>query len=534
MRLPFALPFVLPFALLSSCLDYAPPRAPPPPLRALTEEAVPVVGRVPSLRVRFDQPLEAPEDDAVALFLSPPSDALRADFARLPLSSAHAARRLPIVVTLDPADPRVLRVEARATVRPDAALSLFLSARLRARDGAALDAESSIPLRVAPASRCGALVTLAMAGSVSSRPGAIPLRVDRGVGAVGAPFALRDEAGREVPSDARLDCFDEEGYARCGWVAPRAPLATGSYRIVLGALRARSGARAESLPLALLVDATIPLRDNAFDEPPPCAPGELRVAGLCVTVGAEFLRLRFATRGESAVRVRVVPGDQGDPREAVSPAGRAHDVTVGGLRPLTRHAVSLWAMNGRGAVAYLPVGAFDTVALQGHVRIDEVLARPRGGASQEFVELVNDDPEAVSLAGWSIVSGTARVVFGEGAVIPARGRAVVVGAGFDVRGAARAGDPPVAAGATVIAVRGSVAGLRDDGAALALHDGRGIRVSVFPGDAPTLAPRAGVSLVRVARDLDEDDPAGWDWHPGEGSSPGAALESEGRSGEGRP
>jgi hypothetical protein len=237
----------------------------------------------------------------------------------------------------------------------------------------------------------------------------------------------------------------------------------------------------------------------------------------------EFV-VRAATTADAALRVRVAPDDQGDPREAIGPLGTQHAVRVRGLRPFTRYALSLWAAHGRGDAAYLPLGALETPATQGDLRITEVLARPAGGAAQEFVEVENPGPDPVALRGWALSTGGASAALDTDAVLAPGARAVVAGASFDLRGSPREGDPAVGVGAVVVLMRGSVAGrgLRDDGADLALRDPQGHTVSVFPGASPVRPPRAGVSLVRAAWDLDDDDPHAWAYDAGGGSTPGSA------------
>lgn len=506
-------------ALALSCLDPAQPRALPTPLRLVgidPPDARP--GRAPSLRVRFDRPVSPPDPDDLALFEGAPTPSLLSDLAHPPLSAGAAARRVPTAVARDPEDPSALRVEATRAVLPETALALLVSTRIRGVDGGALEEGAALALRVPPAERCGALATLSLPGAAGGAPGSIALRFDRGVRGEGAPASLVDARGARVPADARLDCLDDDGFARCAWITPRAALDDGRYRVTLGRLLARNAVAAEAVPLAFEVGASV-ARPPAFAAPPPCAPDERAVASLCARVSDREIVLRVATEPAAFVRARATPGDQGDPRETVSVSGTVHTLRLGPLRHLTRYAISLWAMDGRGAAEYRPIGAFDTLAPQGVVRIGEVLARPHR-ATQEFVELRNEGAEAVSLAGWSLSSGAARSALGDDARIPAGGRAVVVGAGFDLRGAGE--DPPVAGGATVIALRGAIGGrgLRDAGADLVLRDPAGAAVSVFPGASPARPPREGVSLVRVATDLDDEDPAGWTYDAGGGATPG--------------
>lgn len=515
-------------ALAPSCLEAPSPRRAPSSFAWVRVEAdtgdLRALGRVPSLRVRFDDPVALPDEDDLALLRGVGSDAVTGDLENLPLSPSTLARRLDVRVSVDPTDPAVLRVEGRDAIAPDTDLTLLLSTRLRALRGATLDHPSRAELRVASVTRCGALGSLAVGSALPPRPGPLPLRLDRGVRSEGAPFALRDPTGAPVPARASLDCFDDEGFARCAWLTPLAPLAPGLHTLQLGELRARNGARCEAIPRALEITPTAGGPAVTFATPLPCAADERALGGVCVQARPTELVVRAATTGEAALRVRLAPDDQGDPREAVGPLGTQHAVRVLGLRPFTRYALSLWAAHGRGEPAYLPLGALETPATQGDLRITEVLARPAGSAAQEFVEVENPGPDPVSLRGWALSTGGASAALDTDAVLAPGARAVLAGASFDLRGSPREGDPPVGVGAVVVLMRGSVAGrgLRDDGADLALRDSQGHTVSVFPGASPVRPPRAGISLVRAAWDLDDDDPHAWAYDAEGGSTPGSA------------
>jgi Lamin Tail Domain len=515
-------------ALSLGCLEPPAPRRGPSSFEVMRVEAVSgelrALGRVPSLRVRFDDALAPPHEDDLLLLRGLGSDAVTGDLENLPLSSSTLARRLAVRVGVDPTDPAVLRVEGMAALPPDSDLTLLLSTRLRALRGAALDRPTRTDLRVASVARCGALGTLAVADAITARPGALPLRLDRGVRSEGAPFFLRDPLGAVVPARASLDCFDDEGYARCAWLTPLAPLVPGAHTLQLGELRARNGARCEAAPQSVEVTPGPAAPLPTFATPLPCADEERPIGGVCVQARPTELVVRAATTADAALRVRVAPDDQGDPREAVGPLGTQHAVRVRGLRPFTRYALSLWAAHGAGEAAYLPLGALETPATQGDLRITEVLARPAGSAAQEFVEVENPGPDPVSLRGWSLSTGGASAALDTDAVLAPGARAVVAGASFDLRGSPREGDPAVGVGAVVVLMRGSVAGrgLRDDGADLALRDPQGHTVSVFPGASPVRPPRAGASLVRAAWDLDDDDPHAWAYDVGGGSTPGSA------------
>lgn len=512
------------FALCASCLDPSAPRA----SSALTLRAVEpstgdllALGRVASLRLRFDRAVRAPGPDDVVLLRGAASDATLSDLERLPLSASAQARRLEVRVTRDEGDDELLRVEALRPASPDSELSLLVSTRLRGVDGAPLDAPHRERLRVAGIVRCGALATLDLPGEVAPAPGALPVRFDRGVRGDAPPLALLGADGAALPSTSTLGCFDPQGFARCAWITPRVALPAGDYALRLAPLLARNDVRCEAAPLRLAVrdEATPPAE---FVTPLPCADDELSAAGVCARVGATEVVLRAATRRPAIVRARASPEDQSDPREAVGAPGSAHALRITGLRPLSRYALTLWALDARGAPAYLPLGAVETLVSQGDLRITEVLARPRGASAQEFVEVENAGDATVALRGWSLAAGSGASSFDTDLALPPGGRALVVGAGFDVRGSPREGDPAALPGAVVVRVRGSLAsrGLRDDGAELALRDPRGVTASVFPGGDPARPPREGVSIVRAAWDLDEDDANAWSYDAEGDSTPG--------------
>lgn len=517
---------VLPLALLSACLDPAQPRRGAAlTLRAIESETgeLDAVGRVTTLRVRFDRAIRAPAPDDLILVRGAPSATLQSDLENLPLSSSTQTRRLPASARVHPDDPESLMVESLSPLAPDTEIGLMLSTRLRGADDARLEAPAHERLRVAPVTRCGALATLDLPGPVGPSPGSLPLRFDRGVRAEGAPLSLVDPLGAQVASASRLGCFDPQGFARCAWITPLSPLSEPSYFVRLGALRSRNDTRCEAAALRLEVTRERPPRAR-FATPLPCADDERSFSGICARVGAHEITLRAATTRPALLRARAAPEDQGEPRETLGPPGTAHSLRIEHLSALTRHALTLWAIDGRGEPEYLPLGAVETLAAQGDLRITEVLARPRGQSAQEFVEVENVGETRANLRGWSLASGTGASAIGGDLTLAPGARALIVGEGFDPRGSPREGDPAALPGATVVTLRGSIAsrGLRDDGATLSLRDPAGTVVSVFPGADPARPPRAGVSLVRAAWDLDEGDAHAWSYDAEDGSTPGGA------------
>lgn len=524
---------------ITGCLTLAPPTlspdaaavdARPPPLHLVSVTSstgdLDAVGRLPSLTLRFDRAIAPPGPDDVTLFDLPPSTSLSTDLGHGDISAAHAAHRLAARVTVSD-DGASLAVRGRTPQLPDAVLTLGVTTHVRARDGATLldgvDAARLIALRVAPAARCGPLATaLVVDASVPAGAPTLAVRFDAPVRAEGASVSFTVD-DRPVDVALTLDCFDGRGGARCAWVRPVAPLPDGSaLRWVGASLRGDDGAQVEVPPVDL--DA------RAVTHPPPrfgapivCARDEATVGGLCVRRSDDAVELRVATTEPSLVRAstRLSPTEV---RAAIGEAGTLHMLRLEPLPPATELTVSLDALTLDGAVVdTMRIPLIATTQRAPRVRVSEVVARPRGAGGQEYVELVNDDSVAVPLRDWSIASDTGRSVLPTTAAIAARGRALVVGDAFDPRGSSTSGDPAVAPGATVIVVRGALAGrgLRDSGAPWTLLDAQGNVVSAVPGDAPGRTPRAGVGLVRATMRLPDRDPAAWAYDARDGCTPGA-------------
>jgi hypothetical protein len=157
------------------------------------------------------------------------------------------------------------------------------------------------------------------------------------------------------------------------------------------------------------------------------------------------------------------------------------------------------------------------------VRITEVLCHPLGGSAQAYIELANDGALDADVSGWTLRMETHRVILPEGAIVPAHARALVVGTGFNPLGVPDQSDPPVAPGAGVITIDGTLSGhgLPSTGSDVSLEDLGGTLVSYLPGADPGRAPQAGVGLVRAALDLADADPAAWSWDAMGTCTPGA-------------
>ncbi len=526
----------LPFAL-AACINAPPLRSPPEALALVTVESptgdLDALGRVPSLALRFDRDIAWPLSGAAMLVTGSASDALRTDAFDGALSASNVSRLVDVSLTRDPRNASVLHVDAREPLLPDAPLTLLVSSLVRAEDDGVYEPANgahrafSIALTVAPARRCGALarVEAASPGDAPSNTSRVFVRFDRPVrsSSDSAPLWIAPDGAPSLSSRSALDCLDG-AFARCAWIEPAERLSPDVvYRVGFVDLSARHDAPVEA---ALDAFATGPHDDAPavmFGPSPVCASYETAAGDFCLRRVGEAFELRASTTAPSLVRV--IARSVGSPDSVALGEGEpSHRVLVRAPHDDAMYALTVECLGLDGRVA--DSRTLDPIASgpgAPRVRISEVLSRPHSTSAQEFVELINDGADAVSLAGWSIAQGTVRSVMPDDATIAAGARAVVVGPSFDPRGVSARRDPAVAAGATLIVLRTAIAsrGLRDSGADIALLDASGRILSQVPGSAEGRAPREGVSLVRAEMDLDDLDPAAWAYDSEETSTPGA-------------
>ena len=147
-------------ALSLGCLEPPAPRRGPSSFAVVRVEAVSgelrALGRVPSLRVRFDDALAPPHEDDLLLLRGLGSDAVLGDPETLPLSSSTLARRLPGRLGVDPEALAACRADGRAARPPDPDPPLLHPTRLRPLPPAPLPrptarAEATAPPREASA-----------------------------------------------------------------------------------------------------------------------------------------------------------------------------------------------------------------------------------------------------------------------------------------------------------------------------------------------------------------------------------------------
>jgi len=534
------LSFVLSSVVFTACLEAPVLRRAPPPLRLVSLESptgdLDRTARLVALRIRFDRAVAWPSPDAVILVRGRSSESLRRDAEDGVLSTANAARRVPVRLARDPREPTTLTVEALAPELPDAPLTLLVTSMVRAEDGGRLSLPNAGPrgamfsLTVAPARRCGAIgrVEGVAPGDTPLRLARVFVRFDRAVRGARAeqPLVLLTETGAVLPSRAALDCFDDDGHARCAELSPSTALAPRTvYRVFPApSLRARNAVPVEGVLGTVTTGDRLDAPRVAFGAPLVCAAGEQSLAGFCVRGRDRSIELRAATTEFAVLRVTATALEHPAPaRRALSATGTIHGVRLQGLIPATVWHLTVEAVGADGRSHDTRSVVARTSAARPRVRVSEVLARPRSTSAQEYVELVNDEAYDVDLSNWSIAQGTASSLLPPRSILRARGRAAVVGANFDPRGDARTGDPPLAPGATLFTTRTAVSGrgLRDDGADLTLLDPEGGVVARVPSGDPARPPREGVGLVRADTDLEEDDIAAWTYDAEGSCTPGA-------------
>jgi hypothetical protein len=484
------------------------------------------IERISRFVIVADRALATPTEDSAWLLTGEASETLRSAVARGTLSATDRARRVPVDLTLDADDPARLVITPRVPLRPDTQLVLLAGAALHSADGVPLAASNVASralvreFRVAPARECAPLARLVFPAYDAVPRGATEFVVafDRPVQTRSAtPLRIvRADDDVEVSASVRLDCPDADGAPRCLVASPNSTLeAEREYRLVLEGVVDDSD-RVPALVRDRFTTASTTNEPRVLaSDPIACANDETSLPPYCAHYDRGALVVRGETLVPAALRVRF--GDLA----AQSEVGISHLVRV----------ERAWSQRV-GTLAIAPV-ALDGVLWSESVfrevtpppavpalRIREVLARPRAGTAQEFVEVENVGDESVSTEGLRIATPTGSAELPT-EMIAARSRALIVGASFDPRGGGR-GDAPTAAGTLVLRLEGTLAGhgLADRGADVWI-EANGQPVTRAPTGNESLAPRLGVSVVRADPRIAEDDPAGWSYDAADGSTPGA-------------
>jgi hypothetical protein len=278
-----------------------------------------------------------------------------------------------------------------------------------------------------------------------------------------------------------------EGFACLTW-APRAPLpASAAIRLATtGALRDARGALVPSAQVALRTAAGPDRAPPALEPSTGCALDERSEVVGCVLADDERVRLRLATSEPARVELSV----PGRTVRAVAVSSQA-TLTLDALGPSMRVAGTLALVDLADRRVEIPVALTTTEPLAPLV-IAEVCADPEGPEpAQEWIELQNLGDREVPLDGLSLSdrADTLGTRITTARTIPAGGRAILVGDGFDPL---RAGVP---LGALVVRVGRTLvpSGIANGGEPLLLRDEAGRRLS----HVPALPARTGRCVVRV-------------------------------------
>jgi hypothetical protein len=143
-----------------------------------------------------------------------------------------------------------------------------------------------------------------------------------------------------------------------------------------------------------------------------------------------------------------------------------------------------------------------------HLMVNEVQIGSTVGPSDEFVEIFNSCPTAVTLGGWTLAyrsqSGTSDVTLfsWDSGTIAGNGFALIVGSAWS---GTTQGDGTFASGG--LAADGGAVGLRDKSNALADSVGYGGATNAFVEGSAAPAPPNGSSIGRSPNGTDTDDNA---------------------------
>lgn len=220
-----------------------------------------------------------------------------------------------------------------------------------------------------------------------------------------------------------------------------------------------------------------------------CLAGEIPIGPGC----ARVLDDRVLVRSSGAPLLWAIAGEG---EEVVAGLAANEGVNVLGLRPRRDIDLAVVTIDAAGNERKANLRA-TTTAPEGHVVINEVLANPLGPEPrQEWVELVNDGSEPVSLLGYQLLDDTGATSLPAFELLPGRFALVVNETFVEDDGV----DAPPAPDAELLRVAhlGSH-GLANDGETLRLVDAVGAEVSRFPavpqrkGGMSAARTRPGVS-----------------------------------------
>lgn len=415
---------------------------------------------------------------------------------RIALVHHHPARDVTLARPLGPGEPWAVVVTGLDGDRRVVALQASDAGGARVVDAWPADGTAGVPPGVT-------FLALRFDGPVEGHPALV----------------ARGPDGAPIPgSVGPVDCADV-GWAGgdCAALVPGRPLPPGPLEVTPGpTVVDATGAALEPTAVRLRVADEAPSAAPPIFLGLPCALHERADDAGCLAATDRSLTWRVRLDGPA----RLFLVDDGGRRVAAAVAARGEALLrVEGLAPGARFEGAVVAHGLGGENRRVPVAAA-THADLAPVSIVEVRADALGPEpAQEYVELLNQGPTPVDLAGFRLTDDP----FREGdripgpARLPGGGRALVVGDAFDPEDPA---DPPVPGGVPLFRVDGTLGsgGLANGGEPLWLVDSLGRPVSAAPGSP---APGPGHCLVRVAPDPRTGDAGAFRPDAAGGCTPGA-------------
>lgn len=474
------------------------------------------VPRQPVLQLEFSTPPFGTE--GVLLLTGAPDAELLEDLDAAPLRASTLARAIEVQTALEGAVLTLTPVEPLAA---GAALTIAIPRTLESADGGRLPAARAEALHVSTAPSAGARATDSWppdgAFDVAPELALAAIRFDGAVEAPSRAVVLRDATGHALEASAEVVACTSVGWSTgtCVSLVPMAPLAPSAAYVLAVAPTARdaSGALLPAFEarFTTATSAPGPLTTLA----PSCALGETLMEDVCTRADDESISVHGQLSAAALVRwtLETQRGALVTPRGAL--ALRIGDLVEGRALVLGIDAIDY---AGRTTALSLPLTTTEPLP---RLAITEIRADPFGPEPrQEYVEIANEGPTAISLEGMSLADGP--LAAGDplpAIVVPAGARALIVASSFDPDDDAGGRDARVPPGAVLVRVDASIAsgGLSNAGEPLYLRDGMQRWISAAPA---TPAPRSGVCVVRTARSLRTGEPGSFEYDADETCTPG--------------
>ncbi len=472
--------------------------------------------RMPIVRLEFSSPPFA--SDAVLLVSGEPDLDLLDDLDEAPLRAATTDRAIAVEATLR---GPVLTLAPREPLAAGSVVTIAIPRFLEDARGARLTEARAEPVRISGAASAGARATDSWppdgAFDVAPSLALAAMRFDGTLDQASRAIVLTDVAGHAVAASAEAAPCAMVGWAAgtCVTLIPTGPLAPSSTYLLGIADGARDGTGAALPPFSarFATAASDPAPIAVVNSP--CGLGETSIDDVCARADDESITVHAQLSSAARVRWRL------DERtgELVTPRG-ALSLRIDPLASERDVVLDLDAIDYAGRTTTLALPLRTTEPLP-RLTITEIRSDPAGTEPrQEYVEIANEGPVPVSLAGMTIADAVSAAGDALPAIVlPSGARALLVGSGFDPDDDASGRDAPVPPGALLVRLDASIGsgGLSNAGEPLFLRDELGRWISAAPA---TPVPRSGVCVVRVAQSLRTGEPGSFEYDADGTCTPG--------------